>query len=125
MDYLSENARIVVNFPKEDILIRPKCSVTLFNKYSNGIMSLCTPNTKENSFSIKNFLSVGYNDNLREPISIGIGNITMPSSSRPTGNYTISFYDYYVDGFKLIDTVTVANLVQALPGDVSAQKVAA
>jgi hypothetical protein len=125
MDYLSENARIVVNFPKEDILIRPKCSVTLFNKYSNGIMGLCTPNIKENSFSIKNFLSVGYNDNLREPISIGIGNITMPRSSRPTGNYTISFYDYYVDGFKLIDTVTVANLVQALPGDVSAQKVAA
>ena len=69
---------------------------------------------------IKNFLSVGYNDNFREPINIGISNITMPNSSRPTGNYTISFYDFYVAGFKLIDTVTVKNLVSALPGDVSA-----
>jgi len=44
----------------------------------------------------------------------------MPTSSRPTGDFTIEFYDYYEDGFKLIDQVTVANLVQALPGEVSA-----
>jgi len=83
-------------------------------------MSLCTADTKQNSFTIKNFLSVGYNLDIKEPISVGIGNITMPTSSRPTGDFTIQFYDYYEDGFKLIDQMTVSNLVQALPGEVSA-----
>lgn len=69
---------------------------------------------------IKNFLSIGYNQDIKEPISIGISSITMPTSSRPTGDYKIEFFDYYDDEFKLVDELIVANLVQAIPGEVSA-----
>ena len=40
----------------------------------------------------------------------------MPTSSRPTGDYEIEFYDNIDGVYRLVDIVTVSDKFQALPG---------
>ena len=40
----------------------------------------------------------------------------MPSSSRPTGTFTLEFYDLIDGVYRLVDITSVENKFQAIPG---------
>ena len=85
----------------------------------NDEVSTCAVDIASNTLIFSNLLKSEYGFNTDEWIEFSVNNIKMPSSSRPTGSYTIEFYQMIEGVYRLVDITTVGQEVvniRALPG---------
>ena len=72
----------------------------------------CSANITSNSVAFTDLIYDSYKyKNGGKFIEVAIFNVTMPSSIRPTGVYTIDFYDLVGSAYRLVDTASFTNLI--------------
>lgn len=76
----------------------------------------CQTEAETNTFILQDLLKQRYEYEEFEWIEIAIDDIIMPTSSRPTGEYEIEFYDTIDGVYRLVDTAKASDKFRALPG---------
>jgi hypothetical protein len=78
----------------------------------------CSADITSNSITFKDLIFDSYKYKPGgKHIEVAILNVIMPSSIRPTGVFTIEFYDLVGDIYRLVDTAQFTNLIQADSGE--------
>ena len=113
----SSNVQIRLKLPQEDFEVLPDpCVVSYHNQMVNEETWKCQTEAETNTFILQDLLKQRYEYEEFEWIEIAIDDIIMPTSSRPTGEYEIEFYDTIDGVYRLVDTAKVSDKFRALPG---------
>ena len=82
--------------------------------------ALCETDLENHVMTISDMLKEGYTYEAGNYITFSIEGISMPSSSRPTGDVKIEFFDHVEHNgeeyYRLVDSVTIPDMLRALPG---------
>lgn len=115
---VSSNVQVKLSLPSEDFEVLPDdpCDVSYHNQLIRDGPKLCKTDVDTNTIILQDLLKDPYQFEEFELIEFSVDDIKMPSSSRPTGEYKIEFYDN-IDGiYRLVDVVTVSDKFRAIPG---------
>ena len=113
----SSDVQLKLRLPEADFEELPEpCVVSYHNQLVNDETWKCETDPETNSFVLQELLKDPYEYEEFEWIEVAIDDIKMPSSSRPTGEYEIEFYDNINGVYRLVDVATVSDKFQALPG---------
>ena len=103
--------------PPDDFEVLPDpCEITHNNQLVNVNTWSCTVDKPSNTFIIEAKLLDPYTYSALEDIEFSIDAIPMPSSTRPTGTFTLEFYDLINEVYRLVDTTSVTDKFRAIPG---------
>ena len=106
----SDIVQIKLGMPPEDFEVLPDpCAITYNNQLVNVNTWSCTTDTATNTFIIEAQLMDPYQYQQLADIEFAIDLIPMPSSSRPTGTFTLEFYDLIDGVYRLVDITSVEN----------------
>jgi hypothetical protein len=113
---MSKDVKLTIEMPPEDFPELPaNCLLEDLNRVIDETQIQCE--IKDNMITFSRFLVEPweYKENLF--IEIGVKNIMMPSSSRPTGTYSVSFYDKVDGDYVLVDRSSFEDKIRAKPGE--------
>lgn len=109
-----------LQLPAADFELLPDpCTVVFTNQLVREIGWRCETDAENNTLIISDLLKERYTFEEFSYIEFSIDSIQMPSSSRPTGDYKIDFYDNIEGTYRLVDAVIVQDKIRALPGGLS------
>ena len=113
----SGNVQIKLAMPAADFEELPEdCEIIYQNSLVSDNSAVCETDLESNTFILSNLLNDRYIYDEFAWIEFSIDDIKMPSSSRPTGDYYIEYYDNIDGVYRLVDTVTATDKLRAIPG---------
>jgi len=114
----TEDVLIRISLPAEDFDSLPDpCLIDDYNQLINVSSINCSTNKETNSFELTSVLKEPYEFEEFAMIELGIENIKMPTSTRPTGKFTIEFFDKIENEYRLVDTVEFYDKIRSLAGE--------
>jgi len=111
------DVQIKLYLPREDFEEVPSpCKVVFTNQLVDASKISCASDPSANALILSHVLKDRYTFNELSSIEFSVSDVRMPSSTRPTGTYTVEFLANIGGVYKLVDTATVTDMLRALPG---------